>query len=75
MRIPYENLAGRRFGMLTAEEPLRMTATGELVWQCRCDCGTVVKIRPLSLRRGTTRSCGCYRVAVSRQSIERTRSP
>lgn len=26
---------------------------------CRCDCGTVVKIRPTLLRRNKTNSCGC----------------
>lgn len=28
---------------------------------CRCDCGTIKEIALASLKRGLTKSCGCYR--------------
>lgn len=63
MRPQYENLTGKRFGSLIVEEPVRCTQTGVLKWQCRCDCGNVVKVIPYSLKKpvGGTRSCGCRR--------------
>ena len=28
-------------------------------WLCRCDCGTVKEVCQSSLKRGTSKSCGC----------------
>lgn len=54
------DLAGMRFGKLTALEPAehvgRYTA-----WKCRCDCGNEVVARTSSLTSGKTKSCGCLR--------------
>lgn len=57
------NLAGKRFGRLTA---LRV-ATGEearsyVRWLCRCDCGVEKFIARTSLRSGDSQSCGCLQV-------------
>ena len=30
-------------------------------WRCLCECGTVVIIRGVNLRNGSTASCGCLR--------------
>jgi hypothetical protein len=34
---------------------------GWAIWNCRCDCGSELKVAGLSLRSGTSRSCGCLR--------------
>ncbi len=55
MGIPLD-LIGHRFGRLTVidreAKPVR--------WLCRCDCGTEKWVATLSLRAGSTVSCGCY---------------
>lgn len=46
----------QRYGRLTLLEPLR---GGK--WKMRCDCGEVVTPVGASVRRGLTKSCGCFR--------------
>lgn len=64
MQIPAHNfvdLQGRKFGRFTA---LAMTGRDQhrnIVWQCRCDCGTIKDVSGNSLRKGTTVSCGCFK--------------
>jgi 5-methylcytosine-specific restriction endonuclease McrA len=56
------DLTGKRFGFLevikrNGSEPKR---SGSL-WLCKCDCGILTTTRSSFLRRGVTKSCGCYR--------------
>jgi len=52
-----ESLAGRRFGKLVVVAADQQHY-GELMWQCRCDCGWEVCVRESMLRRGRETSCG-----------------
>lgn len=51
------NLAGQRFGMLTA-----VRTDGQKHWECVCDCGAVTRVMTVHLMREHTRSCGCMRL-------------
>jgi hypothetical protein len=63
---PTPDLTGRAFGRLTALR--RVPNVGcHAYWICRCECGRQVTVRSLSLRRGETRSCGCYAVECLRR--------
>lgn len=58
------DLSGQRFGRLIALER-RKGAFGESYWRCRCECGNEDKWYRLTyLRRGVTKSCGCYQAEV-----------
>lgn len=35
-------------------------------WICRCDCGNEILVYPERLKRGSVKSCGCYRREYSR---------
>ncbi len=50
---------GQRFGRLTAVARSENTPKKAAVWECRCDCGSVVLIRAGDLRSGDSKSCGC----------------
>ena len=54
------DLAGMRFGKLTALEPAANVGQST-AWKCRCDCGNEVIVRTSALRSGKARSCGCLR--------------
>ena len=54
------DLTGQRFGRLVVRSYHGSTKDGRALWDCRCECGNTVVVRAGGLRRGTTRSCGCF---------------
>ena len=61
-RSDKKDLAGQRFGRLTAEYPTdRRNKKGSVYWHCRCDCGNTVEVTADNLLWGDYRSCGCLR--------------
>ena len=67
------DLTGRRYGRLTVIEKAksRKTAynTWHTMWLCQCDCGEKVTVWGENLKRGVTKSCGCYRSEASRKRL------
>lgn len=59
MVMPLSIEAGSRFGRLVATT--RLTHKGRKQWLCVCDCGGTTISTSTDLRRGHSRSCGCYR--------------
>ena len=57
------DLTGQRFGKLTAVEPTEKRTYGNVIWKCRCDCGSIKYVSAHNLRNGGTKSCGCSRRA------------
>lgn len=57
------NIAGQRFGRLTAlkvVERQRRGGTVELIWLCQCECGEQKRVRRSVLGKSVN-SCGCLR--------------
>ena len=66
-----ENLQGNRYGRLIVTEFLGQTPRGVPVWRAFCDCGRVTVVRSQELKRGDTKSCGCFRSeAVAKRNRE-----
>lgn len=64
------DLTGQRFGRLTViEKAPKQKGCTNAVWLCKCDCGNEVIIRSVSLRKGKSLSCGCYRAELSRERM------
>ena len=59
VRPGQRDIAGMRFGMLTAVEPTGQVIRGSTVWRCRCDCGGEVCAPLHRLTAGYRKSCGC----------------
>jgi hypothetical protein len=55
---PHE-LAGRKFGTLTAVKRTESTRSGMSRWLCKCSCGKETIVATKHLLKGTTISCGC----------------
>jgi len=65
-RKPYRiELAGRRFGMLTVNSYSYTDNQSGIMWDATCDCGTKTLVSGGHLRRGHTKSCGCFRSIAS----------
>jgi len=52
-------LGGKKFGRLLVIEAIEKTKP--LMWKCQCDCGNIKNISSTSLKRGESKSCGCWR--------------
>ena len=59
--MPFQDISGQKFGRLTATKVIDKNSKGESVWECICDCGNVTKATITNLKRGHTKSCGCYK--------------
>lgn len=54
-----QDLTGQKFGRLTVLKFSYRKGTNYF-WKCRCDCGNEIDVVSGSLKRGLTKSCGCY---------------
>jgi hypothetical protein len=57
--VKYQDLTGKRFGLLTALRALPKEFGKPRIWECRCDCGADKTIAAGELIDGNSRSCGC----------------
>lgn len=55
-----KDITGQRFERLTAVRPVGKNKGKGVMWECVCDCGNTIITCGSDLRRGKTRSCGCY---------------
>lgn len=54
------DISGQKFNRLTAIKPIGKYKSGNVIWQCRCDCGNICEVEGSILRRFKQKSCGCY---------------
>lgn len=62
------DLTKQRFGRLIVICKVPKVGKEKPRWKCRCDCGTVVVVWGGLLRKGNTRSCGCYQLEQTRSA-------
>ena len=60
------DLTGQRFGRLTvikeADKYISPQGLKFAQWLCKCDCGNDTIVLATNLKKGTTKSCGCYSI-------------
>ena len=56
------DLTGERFGQLVAVRTTGKSSSGQVLWLCKCDCGTEKEVITQNLRKGRTKSCGNHKV-------------
>lgn len=56
------DLTGVRYGRLMVIERAGSDKYHNSLWFCKCDCGKNTTVPTGSLKRGLTKSCGCYGV-------------
>lgn len=66
-----KNRLGKRYGRLTVVAITnRRTSSSEIIWRCKCDCGSMTEVIGGHLGDGHTTSCGCF--AIESMSIRST---
>ena len=68
----YIDLTGQTFGRLVviARDTDYISPSGypKTRWRCRCSCGNITTVCTQELRKGDTRSCGCYELECKRNN-------
>lgn len=59
MGKPRIDETGKIYGKLTVLEYISEKGK-KSKWKCKCECGNIILVDGADLRRGHTRSCGCY---------------
>ena len=69
-----EDLTGRRFGRWLVLKETDERKCGNVMWLCKCDCGTIKTVSSNSLKKGKSLSCGCYnKDIITKHGMGRTR--
>lgn len=58
----FVDITNKKFGKLTVIAVAGRNNQGEVLWQCKCDCGGDKITTGTRLRKGLTRSCGCLQL-------------
>lgn len=66
---PGIDLMCQKFGRWRVVQELSTRIHGQIAWLCKCDCGEERTIGSGNLRRGLTKSCGCYRCDAARKQM------
>ena len=69
------DLTGQKFGRLTvidrADDYVPPSGSKRPMWNCLCDCGSLVKIRQSSLINNESKSCGCLQKELLSQRVSK----
>ena len=65
------DLVGYQFGLLAVVKRIDSDRYGNIMWQCKCDCGGITETRSWSLTSGNTASCGCRSGSASAENGRR----
>lgn len=56
------DITGNRFGrLLVLGRSNHRNASGDVLWECKCDCGNIKLATSGNLRNGDAKSCGCLK--------------
>ena len=68
------DMIGKTYGRLTVvSEDQQRDKNGYITYTCECKCGNTKSILGVSLRKGSTRSCGCLqKESTTKHGMERT---
>ena len=53
-------MIGQTFGRLTVTAKAQSDRNGNSRWACNCECGSSTTVLGWALRKGRTKSCGCF---------------
>lgn len=65
-----KDIVGQRFGKLIVLKRVNKDIDGSYNYLCQCDCGNQKIVNGVSLRNGTTKSCGCINYSIGEQNIK-----
>ena len=67
-KVDWESYIGCKFNRLTVLRVAGKNKFGHPLFECRCDCGTVVLRESTRVKNGASKSCGCYQIEITSQN-------
>ena len=61
-----KDISGQKFGRLTVLRRAKVHQSGRSFWECQCACGKTKTVDLSHLRSGSTSSCGCLSLELTR---------
>lgn len=70
--MAYKNSAkvGEKYNFLTVVSECGRTKHQGILWLCRCDCGKEKLLETAVIKRGATKSCGCYAAVSALKNVK-----
>lgn len=65
----FHDLSGKTFGRLKVDKYVGKNKSGNLFYQCTCECGKVLIVQYSSIPSGVTTSCGCAHADIMREKL------
>lgn len=65
----FHDLSGKTFGRLKVDKYVGKNKSGNLFYQCTCECGKVLIVQYSSITSGVTTSCGCAHADIMREKL------
>ena len=65
-----DNIIGKTYGLLTVVDRAENMYGDKTSWICECECGNVVTVPSMSLKRGLTKSCGCFHYSYGERDVQ-----
>lgn len=67
MKTTAKDWTNQKFHKLTLLNSTNNKRGKSIIWKAKCDCGNITYVVPYDVRSGNTTSCGCYRIALSKE--------
>ena len=61
------DLTGEKFGRLTVVKRVKNSKSGNIMWECKCECGNTKIVAGGHLKNGSIKSCGCLNVELVKE--------
>ena len=65
------DLTGQKFGKLIVLRQNGYNKYGNAIFECKCDCGNITYVSSGNLRKGMTKSCGCYKAKLMKNGLKK----
>lgn len=64
------DLTGQTFGYWTVlGKASNLNSSGQTMWICKCQCGTIREVSTISLRNSASKSCGCFHKSIVSKNL------
>lgn len=72
--VVISDVSGKKFNKLVFVRRTNERRNGNILWECKCDCGNVTLVKKWDVTSGNTKSCGCLKMDVVKKMNQQNTS-